>query len=211
MSEDDLGEVIARGYDRAADRYEALESKEHPWPRLKRVTGLIGALADGSHVLDLGCGNGVPATREIAKRHTVTGVDLSSEQIRRARANVPQATFRCADVREVEFPAEEFDAIVALYLIDNVPAADYARLFQNLAKWLKPGGRILLSAEPGNDDGRLYQWLDVPMFINTVPTRVIVDALEEASLHVVDISVESQLEGGRPIEYAWLVAERHTS
>ena len=208
MPENDPGDVVARGYDKVADRYEALESDEAPWPRLKRVIEFIEPLAGGSQVLDLGCGNGIPATREIAKSHTVTGVDISSEQIRRARANVPPATFRCADVREVELPAEAFDAIVALYLIDNVPAADYPSLFEKVAGWLRPGGRILLSAEPGDDEGRLYEWLDVPMFINTVPAQVVADALEDASLHVVQLDTESQLEGGRVIEYAWFTAER---
>jgi cyclopropane fatty-acyl-phospholipid synthase-like methyltransferase len=208
MSEDDLGDVVARGYDKVADRYEALESEEAPWPRLKRVMAFIEPLGNGSHVLDLGCGNGVPATRELARSHTVTGVDISSEQIRRAEANVPRATFHCADVREAEFPAEAFDAIVALYLIDNVPVADYPSLFERLAGWLKPGGRILLSAEPGEDEGRLYNWLDVPMFINTVPAQVVADALEEASLVVVELDVESQLEGDRAIDYAWFVAEK---
>jgi cyclopropane fatty-acyl-phospholipid synthase-like methyltransferase len=208
MSEKDPGDVVARGYDKVADRYEALESEEAPWPRLKRVIEFIEPLASGSRVLDLGCGNGIPATREIAKSHTVTGVDISSEQIRRAEANVPQATFRCADVREVEFPLETFDAIVALYLIDNVRAADYPSLFEKLAGWLKPGGRILLSAEPGDDEGRLYEWLEIPMFINTVPAQVVADALEGASLHVVDLDNESQLEGGRAIEYAWFVAAK---
>lgn len=208
MSEDDPGEVVARGYDKVADRYEALESEGAPWPRLKRVIAFIEPLANGSHVLDLGCGNGIPATREIAKSHAVTGVDISSEQIRRAEANVPQATFRCADVREIEFPAGTFDAIVALYLMDNVPAADYPSLFEKFAGWLKPGGRILLSAEPGNDEGRLYSWLDVPMFINTVPTQVIADALKDATLDVIELEIESQVEGDRPIEYAWFVAEQ---
>lgn len=208
MSENDLGDVVARGYDKVADLYEALESEETPWPRLKRVIEFIEPLPSGSRVLDLGCGNGIPATREIAKSHIVTGVDISSEQIRRAEANVPEATFRCADVRDVEFPAVPFDAIVALYLIDNVPADDYPRLFEKVAGWLKPGGRMLLSAEPGNDEGRLYNWLDVPMFINTVPAQVIADALEGASLDVVELDSESQVEGGRAIEYAWFVAAK---
>jgi cyclopropane fatty-acyl-phospholipid synthase-like methyltransferase len=208
MSDDDVGKVVARGYDEVADRYEALESEAAPWPRLKRVIAFIEPLANGSRVLDLGCGNGIPATRELAKSHAVTGVDISSEQIRRAEANVPQATFRCADVRKVELPADAFDAIVALYLIDNVPAADYPSLFAKLSGWLKPGGHILLSAEPGNDEGRLYAWLDVPMFINTVPTQVIADALADASLDVVELDLESQVEGDHAIEYAWFIAKK---
>lgn len=204
---DEVGELIAHGYDQVADEYAALESEQAPWPRLARVQEFIAALPDGSRVLDLGCGNGVPATREIAQRHIVTGVDISPEQIARAESNVPAATFHCADVREVSFPSDSFDAVVALYLIDNVPSKDYAALFRKLAGWLKPGARILLSAEPGHDPGRTYTWLGVPMFINTLPASDLARMFEDASLRVLAMSTEAQVEGGREIQYVWFEAQ----
>lgn len=207
MAPDEVGKLIARGYDRVADAYDALESHAAPWPRLARVRAFIAELPEGSRVLDLGCGNGVPATREIAQRHIAVGVDISPEQISRARVLVPGATFRCADVRDVEFAPGSFDAVVALYLIDNVPRESYPGLFRAIAGWLKPGGRVLLSAEPGDDPGRTYEWLGVPMFINTVPAAEVARMLEDASLQVVSLQTESQLEGGREIEFAWFVAQ----
>jgi SAM-dependent methyltransferase len=207
MMKDEVGDMIAQGYDRVADEYAALESEPAPWPRLARVKAFIADLPDGSRVLDVGCGNGVPATREIAQRHEVTGVDISPEQIARAKSNVPAATFHCADVRDIEFPQGSFDAIVALYLIDNVPAQDYPTLFQKLAGWLKPGARILLSVEPGDDPGGTYEWLGVPMFINTLPASELAAILENASLRVLEMPSETQLEGGREIEYVWFMVE----
>jgi len=200
-------EIIARGYDRVADAYAALESAEAPWPRLERVRAFAAGLPQGSRILDVGCGNGLPATRELAFGHEVIGVDISREQIARARANVPAATFICGDVREVDLPAGAFDAIVALYLIDNIAREDYPTLFRRLGDLLRPNGRLLLSAEPGEDAWQEYTWLGVPMFINTVPTDELVHLLEEAGLSVVSTELESQLEGGRPIEYAWVIAE----
>jgi cyclopropane fatty-acyl-phospholipid synthase-like methyltransferase len=201
-------QIVARGYDRVADDYEALESAEAPWPRLTRVRAFAADLAPGSRVLDVGCGNGLPATRELTLLHEVTGIDLSEEQIARARANVPAATFILGDAREVDLVAGAFDAIVALYLVDNVPRDDYPALFRRLHDLLKPGGRLLLSAEPGDDPWQPYTWLGVPMFINTVPTEELVALLREAGLSVVSVELESQLEGGRPIDYAWVTAAR---
>ena len=198
-------EIIASGYDQVADEYEALEAAEAPWPRLERVRAFAADLPQGSRVLDIGCGNGVPATRELAFKHSVTGVDISEEQIARARANVPTATFIRGDAREVDLPMGAFDAIVALYLIDHIPRDDYPAFFRRLRKLLRPGGRVLLSAEPGDDPWRSYTWLGVPMLINTVPTDELVQLLQEAGLSVVRAEFESQLEGGRPIEYAWIV------
>jgi cyclopropane fatty-acyl-phospholipid synthase-like methyltransferase len=202
------GEIIARGYDQVADEYEALESAEAPWPRLKRVRAFAARLPPGSRVLDIGCGNGLPATRELALRHEVAGIDISEEQIGRARSNVPGATFMCGDAREVDLALGAFDAIVALYLVDNIPQEDYLAFFRRVRDLLRPNGRVLLSAEPGEDPWQSYTWLGVPMFINTIPTKNLVDLLQEAGLSVVSTEFESQLEGGRPIEYAWIVGEK---
>ena len=201
------GDIIARGYDQVADEYAALESAEAPWPRLKRVRAFAADLPRGSRILDVGCGNGLPATRELALRHEVTGVDISEQQIARARSNVPTVTFIVGDVRDVDLPVAAFDAIVALYLIDNIAREDYPALFRRLGELLRPNGRLLLSAEPGEDPWQPYTWLGVPMFINTVPTAELVQLLHEAGLSVTSVDFESQLEGGRPIEYAWILGE----
>ena len=68
-----------------ADEYAALESADAPWPRLGRVRAFAADLPHGSRILDVGCGNGLPATRELALSHEVTGVDISEQQIARAR------------------------------------------------------------------------------------------------------------------------------
>ena len=201
-------EIIARGYDQVADEYAALESAEAPWPRLKRVRAFAADLPQGSRILDVGCGNGLPATRELALRHQVTGVDISGEQVARARSNVPAAMFIRGDVREVDLPVAAYDAIVALYLIDNIAREHYPALFRRLGDLLRPNGRLLLSAEPGEDPWQQYTWLGVPMFINTVPTEELVRLLQEAGLSVTSTEFESQLEGGRTIEYAWIIGER---
>ena len=202
------GDIIARGYDQVADEYAALESAEAPWPRLKRVRAFAAGLPKGSRILDVGCGNGLPATRELALSHEVTGVDISEQQVARARSNVPVATFIRGDVREVDLPVAAFDAIVALYLIDNIAREDYPALFRRLSELLKPNGRLLLSAVPGQDPWQPYTWLGVPMFINTVPTEELMQLLQEAGLSVTSTEFETQLEGGRQIEYAWIVGEK---
>jgi cyclopropane fatty-acyl-phospholipid synthase-like methyltransferase len=203
------GEIVARGYDKVADDYEALEAPDAPWPRLERVRAFVADMPQNSRVLDIGCGNGLPATRELASRHQVVGVDISPEQIARAKSNVPDARFICGDVRTVDLLGNSFDAIVALYLVDNVPSEDYPALFAKLARCLKPGGQLLLSAEPGHDPGQTYEWLGVRMFINTIPTDDLVELIEAAGLKVTSIDDESQLEGGRPIDYAWITATHY--
>ena len=113
-----------------------------------------------------------------------------------------------ATLARVDLPGGAFDAIVALYLIDNVAREDYPALFRRFGELLTPNGRLLLSAEPGEDPWQAYPWLGVPMLINTVPTGELVQLLQDAGLAVVSTEFESQLEGGRQIEYAWIVGEK---
>jgi SAM-dependent methyltransferase len=51
----------------------------------------------GGHVLDLGCGAGLPSTRRLAGAFSVVGVDILAEQLARARKNVPGAELIRAD------------------------------------------------------------------------------------------------------------------
>ena len=73
----------------------------------------------------------------------VIGVDISSVQIERARNFVPGAEFVCADMTEVDFPAESFAAFVFLYSIIHVPLAAQRTSFTKLLEWLLPEGYLL--------------------------------------------------------------------
>ena len=94
-------------------------------------------------MLDIGCGAGVPITRTLAERFCVTGLDISSEMVRRALVNVPEATFILGDIMSVEFPPHHFDAVVAYYTIFHLPREEHPELIRRIYTWLKPGGWIL--------------------------------------------------------------------
>ena len=83
--------VVADGYDAIAETYRDW-AEAFAWPRLEWLALLEAQLADGSDVLELGCGAGVPVTERLAERHRVTAVDLSPRQVELARSNAPSAT-----------------------------------------------------------------------------------------------------------------------
>lgn len=135
--------IVRSGYDQISYAYrDDTFDYEHSGYRVF-LAWLDPLLAPGAAVLDLGCGCGIPVAAVLAQRHQVTGVDLSPVQIERARAIVPSATFLCADMTDLTFPAASFDAIVAFYSIIHVPLAEQPALFVRLAQWLKPGGYLL--------------------------------------------------------------------
>jgi len=140
----DYKALVQRGYDRCAAAYQAARRAE---PHLE-LDHLMRHLAPDPHVLDIGCGSGIPVAQSLAQHGFVTGVDISGEQIRRARRNVANGNFIHADIMAVSFPPASFDAAVALYSLFHLPREEHPELLRRVFQWLKPGGYLLASVTP---------------------------------------------------------------
>jgi len=151
-------ELVRRGYDAVSYRYRGDDGdggERGPW-----VERLVAAVPAGSRVLDLGCGCGIPVSRDlVAAGMRVTGVDLSDVQVSRARTLVPEATFVRADASEVEFPAGSFDAVVCLYTLIHVPRDEQPPLLAKVATWLRPGGWFVATTGYKDWTGTEQNWL----------------------------------------------------
>ena len=158
MNDDAHRRTVESGYDRIAEQYLSTKDPEDPLA-LGALEDLASLLPSGAAVLDLGCGAGVPATRWLADRgFAVTGVDVSARQLELARENVPEATFLKADMTEVAFAPETFDAVVAFHSIIHVPRAEHSALLGRINRWLKPGGAFLATMTVTDYEGRDEDW-----------------------------------------------------
>ena len=115
-------QIVADGYDVIGETFSEWKGRIVGDPRAAWRGELVSRLPQGSRVLDLGCGDGVPDTQLLAERFRVTGVDVSPEQVRRATAAVPSAEFVCADFTELELPQGSFDGVAGLLLVQPRPA-----------------------------------------------------------------------------------------
>lgn len=147
-----------------AERFGVWRGEIEGSPELEWVDLLLSKLPPTPDVLELGCGAAAEPTRRLARRGRLTGIDLSAEQLRRARENCPEAEFREADMTEVEFEGGSFDAVVSLYAFNHVPRAELAELVPRIAKWLRPGGYLLATFGCSGGEGIEEGWLGVPMF-----------------------------------------------
>lgn len=111
-----------------------------------------------SYVLDVGCGAGTtPAflVKEYGCR--VVGVDIRPKMIERARETAQRAgvvdrvEFRVADVQDLPFDDNTFDALLSESV--TALAADKARALREYARVVRPGGYVGLSEST---------WLKVP-------------------------------------------------
>jgi SAM-dependent methyltransferase len=162
--------LVRRGYDAISLAYRTDDGRAHQSSAedTGRYAGWVAELAAllpaGARVLDLGCGAGVPGTRELAARGlAVTGVDFSAVQLGRARRLVPAAGFVQADMAELELQPGSLDAVVSFYALIHVPLADQRALFPRIRGWLRPGGYLLAIVGAGRLT-ETDEYLGAPMF-----------------------------------------------
>jgi SAM-dependent methyltransferase len=96
---------------------------------------------EDASVLEVGCGAGELLASIKAK--TKTGIDLSENQINRARHRVGDADFLVADGETLEMPGRVFDSIVLSDAINL--AADVQRLFERLRSVSHGETRLILN------------------------------------------------------------------
>ena len=111
--------------------------------------GQRAGLADGQHILELGCGWG-SLTLWMAERYPnarITAVSNSHSQRdhileqceARGFGNVEVLT---RDVNQLELPAAAFDRCVSVEMFEHV--RNYDRLLGRIARWLKPDGALFV-------------------------------------------------------------------
>jgi 2-polyprenyl-3-methyl-5-hydroxy-6-metoxy-1,4-benzoquinol methylase len=128
--------LVRRGYDaislvyRGDDGDAAASSAEDVSRYAGWVAELAGLLRPGARVVDLGCGAGIPATRELASHGLqVLGADFSAVQLHRAQRLVPAVRLVQADMAALHLRPASADAVTAFYSLIHVPLADQQALF----------------------------------------------------------------------------------
>jgi len=159
------------------------------------TTELAQALAPepGTHILDIGCGVGGPA-RLLAATYDcrVTGIDLTPAAVAAAtalsaRTGLGDRTrFREADALNLPFPDATFDHAWTQHAAMNI--ADRARLYAEIYRVLKPGGRLAIHDVVEGANGPLafpVPWAATPQSNFMLTSDAMRSALIEAGFDIV--------------------------
>jgi len=166
-------------FDRIAPRYDLLNSVlsagiHHSW---RVFATRCAALDKGDSVLDVCTGTGdwaVLARQSVGSEGRVVALDFSMPMMRSGDAKFESADVRRtqADASRLPFSDNTFDAVTVAFGIRNVAEID--RAFREMARVLKPGGRVvcLEFSEPKGGTMRslysLYSRMVLPKIGNLV-------------------------------------------
>jgi SAM-dependent methyltransferase len=111
---------------------------------------LMGAALDaalvtrGTRLLDAGCGASLLGLLARLRGAQVTAIDASAGLLAIARERLPDADVREGDLEALPFADASFDAVTAVNSIFY--AADMAAAMRELARVVRPGGRVVVTA-----------------------------------------------------------------
>jgi len=100
-------------------------------------------LHPGTRLLDVATGPGALAAEAANRGARPVGIDLSRQMIELARRLYPAIDFREADVEDLPFADDMFDAVVCAFGLGHFPRPEVA--VAESVRTLSPGGRIAFS------------------------------------------------------------------
>ena len=201
-------QLVRTGYDTITDDYLAWTAQIEDDPKVMYVDQLGKRVASGDRVLELGCGAGEQCTRMLAEHFEVTGVDISQEQLSRARARISNAHFVQADLTELELEPQSYGAVVAIYVLNHVPRELLGDLLRRIAGSLKPGGHLLASFGIADEREWAGHWLGTTMFFSSFPAETNSRLVGEAGFVRLLDEVATIREPEGDATFQWIIAER---
>jgi ArsR family transcriptional regulator len=130
--------------DRVAGSLDRHYSPGRTWEALARGLARVPALGD---VADLGCGDGAIAELLAPAARSIVGVDLSQRMVeagrrRLRRAQLAHVELVRGDMHKTALPDESRDFVLLSQSLQY--ASEPARVFSEVARLLRPGGRVLV-------------------------------------------------------------------
>jgi SAM-dependent methyltransferase len=178
----ELFDAIGAGYEDAFGRPPVVD---------RAMRRLLAVLPPAARVLDIGSGTGRPVAQElVAAGHRVTGLDVSAVMVELARAQVPEAEFLHVDVRHWVSPDGTWDAVCAFFPFLQMSRSDTAGVLAKIARWLVPGGHLMLITVPLDVERLPFEFLGHQAELTSFAPTALTELVSAAGLDIVATDLE---------------------
>jgi trans-aconitate methyltransferase len=196
-----LPDELGRHYNQIADIYEQKRSLTIGTNYADKFLQLLLPhfdCPDSCTILDIGCGTGIPLTRQLAKSGAkVIGLDISAKMIEKARRNVPNASFRNGDMATIQFETK-FDGVFAWDSLFHIPLEKQEEVIRKIIGWLNPNGVFLFTAG-GNHGELVSEMFGTPFYYSSLSADQYENILEEENCRVIIHDIDDPSSDGHRV------------
>ena len=186
-------------YDRISHAYDLISDAGERKARERGEQALD--VQAGEHVLEIGFGTGntlLHLAEAAGESGTVAGIDVSTgmQEVATkklaAKGYADRIDLCVGDARQLPFEDDRFDAVFASFTLELFPLDDIPAVLAEVARVLKPGGRLgvvsmatVLEGEKSSSLEKTYIWMHqhFPHIVDCQPIDV-VHFVEEAGLNI---------------------------
>ena len=166
----------------------------------------VADLREGETVLDLGSGGGIDvllSAKRVGPSGVAYGLDMTEEMLALARRNATEAGasnahFLLGHIEDIPLPAESVDVVISNCVINL--SVDKPRVLREIARVLKPGGRVGVSDIVAEDrlsaDERSERGSYTGCIAGALSVGEYRDGLEAAGLEGVSIELTHEVADG---------------
>jgi SAM-dependent methyltransferase len=184
----------------------------------------VADLSEGERVLDLGSGGGIDvllSAKRVGPTGRAFGVDMTDEMLALAQRNAAEAgatnvEFLKGHIEALPLPAESVDVVISNCVVNL--AADKPAVFREIARVLRPGGRIGITdivaedalsaaerAERGSYAGCIAGALSISEFRDGLEAVGLTDVSITASHAVAEGMISAIIRASKPADAATLI------
>ena len=166
----------------------------------------VADLHEGETVLDLGSGGGIDvilSAKRIGPEGLAYGLDMTDEMLALARKNVAaagvkNAIFLKGIIEDIPLPADSVDVVISNCVINL--STDKAKVLTEIARVLKPGGRVGVSDVVAEDGLAAEQRAERGSYVGCIAGALsrseYIAGLEAAGFESVEVSFTHQVADG---------------